>query len=372
MPNFFDHNNQTGPSLAYFVTPHGFGHAARAAAVMQALHQLKPDLKLTIISTIPDWFFRESLSGRFEYYPALIDVGFVQHNPVREDLKATLTKLEQLFPVRDSLIDSLVHICTEQKIQVIVCDISPVAVMVGPRLGIPTILVENFTWDWIYSHYLDKERGFAHFTHLLEDLYARFDYRVQTEPISHRQTADLRVPPIARTPRSSRLSLRKRLRIEQDLPIVLITMGGVPWDIDFVAGLREYKQAHFIIAGTLDDRKYADHITFLPAHSEFYHPDLVHSCDVVIGKLGYSTVAEVYTAGIPFGYIPREHFPESDSMVAFVQRNLDCCPLTDEDFIKGRWIERLPFLLSARKHPPTQPNGSDHTARFILKILSSG
>ena len=36
--------------LAYFISPHGFGHAARAAAVMSALHTQDPALQFEIFT----------------------------------------------------------------------------------------------------------------------------------------------------------------------------------------------------------------------------------------------------------------------------------------------------------------------------------
>ena len=64
-------------SIAYFVSPHGFGHAARAAAVMSALRRRRPDLELHVFTTVPRWFFDDSLGAvPFSYYPLATDVGF--------------------------------------------------------------------------------------------------------------------------------------------------------------------------------------------------------------------------------------------------------------------------------------------------------
>ena len=47
--------------IAYFVTPHGFGHAARAAAVMVALQEIDPAIQFDIFTQVPRWFFQDSL-----------------------------------------------------------------------------------------------------------------------------------------------------------------------------------------------------------------------------------------------------------------------------------------------------------------------
>lgn len=63
--------------LAYFITPHGFGHAARAAAVMAAIHRVAPNVCSEIFTTVPPWFSSVSLTGPYVYHPCVTDVGLV-------------------------------------------------------------------------------------------------------------------------------------------------------------------------------------------------------------------------------------------------------------------------------------------------------
>ncbi len=51
--------------IAYFISPHGFGHAARAAAVMEATYEMDPAIRFEIFTQVPRWFFHDSLSGNF-------------------------------------------------------------------------------------------------------------------------------------------------------------------------------------------------------------------------------------------------------------------------------------------------------------------
>ncbi|HYQ61402.1 MAG TPA: hypothetical protein VEP29_10130, partial [Desulfatiglandales bacterium] len=53
--------------IACFISPHGYGHAARATAVMEALHHLDPEKEFEIFTEVPEWFFHHSLSGAFTY-----------------------------------------------------------------------------------------------------------------------------------------------------------------------------------------------------------------------------------------------------------------------------------------------------------------
>jgi len=87
---------------------------------------------------------------------------------------------------------------------------------------------------------------------------------------------------------------------------------------------------------------------------------------VVIGKLGYSTLAEVCNAGLPFGYIARKNFPESKHLASYAEQNINCMEIRAENFLNGDWISGLPDLFSMGKIKRPQSNGADLAARFII------
>ena len=84
--------------LAYFISPHGYGHAARAAAVMEAIHQRRPDTRFEVFTLVPAWFLADSLTAPFSYHPLLTDIGLVQKNSLIEDLPQTLRRLDDFLP----------------------------------------------------------------------------------------------------------------------------------------------------------------------------------------------------------------------------------------------------------------------------------
>jgi hypothetical protein len=65
-------------SIAYFISSHGFGHAARSAAVMQAIAEYDPSIQFEIFTAVPAWFFQDSLSTPFNYHHLLTDFGLAQ------------------------------------------------------------------------------------------------------------------------------------------------------------------------------------------------------------------------------------------------------------------------------------------------------
>ena len=95
------------PRIAYFVSPHGFGHAARACAVMDAAHDMNRELEFDVYAKTPRWFFNDSLSGSWTYHSLLTDIGFVQKNPLEIDLAETLSRLDRFYPSDPVLVAAL-------------------------------------------------------------------------------------------------------------------------------------------------------------------------------------------------------------------------------------------------------------------------
>lgn len=148
-------------------------------------------------------------------------------------------------------------------------------------------------------------------------------------------------------------------------------MGGIEIKFDFVEALRGQPNVYFIIPGGFQDIRLTDNLVLLPHHSVFFHPDLVNASDGVVGKLGYSTLAEVYHAGIPFGYILRPHFRESEYLARYVEKHMSCLDIKKEDFQTGLWINQVPELLNLPRTPPLEANGAQQVAGFLCDLLES-
>ena len=151
--------------------------------------------------------------------------------------------------------------------------------------------------------------------------------------------------------------------------VALITMGGIPGHVPFIERLNSRSTVGFIIPGGSDHDERQGNIRLLPIRSDCFHPDLVRASDAVIGKVGYSTLAEAYYAGVPFGYIRRDHFRESDILVSFIKKEMQGMPI--HEYYSGEWVTSLlPQLLDLPKIRRRDGNGDRAVAEFIChKIL---
>lgn len=356
--------------ISAVISPHGFGHASRAVAVLQMLHRTVPDCQFDVITSVPKWFFEDSLKvEEFDYLPFETDVGVVQISPLVEDLPGTVDRLKSFLPLTNEKVFYLAKLLKERKSDLVLCDISPLGVAAAKLANIPSVLEENFTWDWIYEGYLEMEPRLGDFIPPLREAFAMADYHIQTDPVCEYKSSDLVTRPVSRLPRMPRDELRQTLKVSPNQPLVLITMGGIPHLLNSLQPLQSFSEVVFIIPGASEQFERRGNLILLPHHHSFYHPDLVNASDAVVGKLGYSTIAEAYQSGVPYLYIPRNHFRETTPLAAFVERELQGVRIEEQDFIHGRWLVWLPSVLSLPKKQKETINGSQQVAQFIAEKL---
>ncbi len=359
-------------NVAFFISPHGFGHAARACAIMNAIARTYSGAHFEIFTRVPEWFFRQSFDRGvgFHYHELQTDVGFVQASSMVEDYGATLDALGLLYPLSCDLVSEVVSSLRERSVGLVVCDISVLGLEAARRAGIPSVLVENFTWDWIYSGYVDVEPRFARYAEYLAPLYHGATLRVQAEPVCRRVEGAPLVKPIARRRRSHEGVVREALGIDLDAPMILCSMGGIPGSFSFVPRLASRPDVVFVVAGCEPFADMPQNVRAIPHRSAFYHPDMVATADAVVGKVGYSTVAEAYYGRTQFLYVPRPLFAESAVMERFVTAEICGRPIAAERYEDGSWVDDLSRILELPdQSPPNRGDGTDDLIELIRDLL---
>jgi len=356
--------------IAYFITPHGFGHAARASAIMAAVSETVPLVSFDIFTTVPEWFFADSFSGQFEYHKFVTDIGLVQTTPFSHDLEKTIETLDRFIPFDRALISDTADFLKHRACQLVVCDISPIGISIAAKAGIPSILIENFTWDWIYEYFANADARICRYVDFFREIYQAVDHHIQTSPVCNPQSVDLTTGPISRKVGLPSVQVREKLGISQEKKIVLITTGGVRDKYPFLKNLTAKKEICFVVPGGSEHSEQQDNLILLPYRSGFNHADLVNAADAVVGKAGYSTIAEVYQAGVPFGYVPRSNFRETGKLVAFIEKEMTGLCIGDEEFKAGKWLSKVSRLLSFPRIQRHNRNGSHQAAGMIRDILT--
>lgn len=326
-------------------------------------------VRFELFTTCPRWIFEDTAGVDFGYHSLETDIGLVQSSPLQEDLVATGRKLEQMLPFKQTRIRNLVDDIKRLGCRAVVCDIAPLGIVVAQAAGLPSILLENFTWDWIYAGYLSMSPGLQPHIDYLAAINRLADHHIQTRPVCRPSAKAVCVNPVSRSPRCSRDQVRRRLGIPANAKMVLVSMGGVPDRFEFLSRLARELEYFMVIPGAVNMRTSHPRIIPLPTHSSFFHPDLIAAADALVGKAGYSTIAEAYHAGIPFGYITRPVSPESAVLEDFIAHHMPSKSISADAYRDGRWTQSLGGLLGLERIRHPGENGADQAARHLYRII---
>ena len=359
---------ETPLRLAFFVSPHGYGHAARSAAVMAALHQ-RTSAQFELYTTVPRWFFDESIEGPFRYHDVVCDVGFVQASALSYDLDGTVEALRDLLPFDPLVLDALAARVLEAGCTAVLCDIAPLGIAVAEHAGLPSVLIESFSWQWLYEPLYERAPDLARFSGELDRWWRKATVHVQTEPLCSRDGAvETLVDPISRAPRLDRAEVRTRLDIPLDAQVVVITMGGHAEGMPFLKRLRAMSDVIFLVTGASDTTREGNLILF-SSRAAIFMPDLLRAANAVVAKLGYGITAEAWREGLPYAFVARRDFREMPPLAAFVRRELLGFEIPPEGFAEGGWIDRVPELLSLPRRSRTG-GGADQVANVVSAFLA--
>jgi hypothetical protein len=364
--------------IAVFVSPHGFGHAARSAALLEALARRRPESRFEIFTTVPRWFFEDALGGRvaFDWHGLATDVGLVQRTSVEEDLPATAEAVGRLVGSLDERAQGIATTLRELSCRLVVADISPLGLAAAEAAGLTSVLVENFTWDWIYAAYFDREPRLRPLASELGELFGRASLRIRTEPVCPLPAGGagsgqevVVVPPVCRRPTRGREEVRHALGLAADRPLILLTMGGVGWQYSSLDRLAAFDRADFAVLAGVPATERRGNLLLLPDRPPMPVPDLIAAADGVVGKLGYSTVAEAWSAGARYAFVPRPVFPESAVLETFVRRELPSMEVSAAEHERGEWLSSLDALLERPRAARQSSAGADLAAEAVDRLL---
>lgn len=351
--------------IACFVSPHGFGHATRAIAVVEALQLIDPEIHAHFFTTVPSSLFKQTLTN-FTYHFVPVDVGLVQSSAFDSDIPATIKQLDHLLPFAGGLVDELAELCSRSSL--ILCDIAPLGIAVGKACRIPSIVVENFTWDWIYQPYFKRYPELQGHAEILRHWFDRADFRIQTEPLCNPAPSDLCCQPIFRRKRGRRTELVEHLGCSGK-KLIVVTMGGVYQEIPPQLELSVFPGSYFLFTGQRQTKRLNQNLAFLGRDSAIYHPDLIAAADVVVCKAGYSTVAECCQAGVRVLAIGRDGFAETKILQDYLGNRLGGVSIAQEKYQSGEWPALAIDLLSCPRSAAAKVNGADQVALFLHNLL---
>ncbi len=370
------------------ITGHGFGHATRSMAIGAELRARFPNLEVTYSTAVVQPFLEKTAGGSlakfrpgaapgdpFSHRDRPYEPGTIEKSCFEVDPAGTAAAYRRFFAGRDALLHEEVEFLRAGGFRAVVSDIAALPIGAAARIGIPSIAVSNFTWDWILEPILSGRPDGGSILDGLRADYAgaeRF-LRLPFHQPSHPFLRVEDVPLVARSPSLSSKEVRSFLGLSEkrDRPLVLVTIGGFQaknWPPIEVKGCRGFD---FVVVGNLPVDPRGSKTVHLPEvlpHGLGF-PDLVGAADVLLAKPGYGTCSECAAAGNPMVAVERRGFRESACLEEGMRPLVPYRVLSLPDFFAGTWESALDEALAAQPAAPVPAGGAARAAERIGEIL---
>lgn len=352
------------------ISGHGFGHASQTIPVLNCLARDFPDLKIILRTTVPEKFFASSLKVPWEMSPANQDIGCVQEGPLRIDVQATWDAYARFHEDWERRVTVEAEAIASRAPNLILSNISYLAIQAGARSGFPTVALASLSWDEILQPLmLEGNQNHLSVVGHIQESYRFADLLIRLMPGLPMQSFQHRVDvgPICRPLAVCDPSWRDQIDGDPDAPIVLVALGGVPLDFLPFHRIAEISGYRFLVDLPIPNGcKGLYSIASLDMGFESIHA----IADVIISKPGYATVIEAVMARKPLVYVRRHNFIEETQLVDFSNKFGCSTELSKEDFFAGAWEEALEKVC-ARHWPESSPpeSGVGHASELIARYL---
>ncbi|NEP38478.1 MAG: glycosyl transferase [Okeania sp. SIO2H7] len=395
------------PTIYVAVTNHGFGHAVRASSVVDRIQQLCPDVLIIMVTTAPRWLLESYIDGDFIQRQRAFDVGVIQSDSLTMDREATLVKLNEIRAKENSIIASEVNFIRQNKVDLVLADIPPLAARIAKNAGVPCWMFSNFGWDFIYRPW---GGDFVEIADWIAGCFEECD-RLFRLPLHEEMSAFPNIEDVGLTggtPRYEGEELKEYFGIKTPPEkTITLSFGGLGLAKVPYQNVELFPDWQFITFDTnipefpnlINVKNHPIKIT--PKNSPENNPsvksktsssssplskgggggisvakrirpvDLMPICGRIVSKPGYSTFAEALRLGTPIVSLSREGFAESAFLLEGIQNYSYHQILMPEVFFNGEWEFLRKPLAPPKKSEQLDKNGSEAIARAAVKYLQS-
>jgi len=357
----------TPKHLLVAISSHGFGHFAQTASVLNALRQLMPDLRLTLLSTLPRTLIETRLEGEFALAPVALDFGMLMQSALDVRIDETLAAYREFHANWDERVETEAARFRSYSPDLVLANVPYLALAAAKRAGIESAAFCSLNWADITEHYFHSHPDFAPIHAQIQRAYQ--DASVFLKPAPSMPMEPLprgrAIGPVARIGVNRGVELRQHLRWSASERVVVVVPGGIPTPIPIetwprVQGLRWVT--------TWDSAVSREDIV---AHTalKLDFTDLLASCDAVVTKPGYGTIAESVCNGIPVIYARRGDWPEEPFLVDWLLKNGTAVEIDRAQFLNGQFTDELNTLLALPRRPAVVATGTYEAASILLEMM---
>lgn len=330
--------------IAWYTSGHGFGHISRSSVVINALLDRSYANQIALMSPRADFLSdRQGLAKRYTQ----TDVGMVQKSSLDLDLSATKNAILSFEKSKTDLIKKESDFLHNFSPDIIVTDVSSLPALIGKTLGIPVVVIGNFTWDLIYQYYGKYDPFFKEYGTQLQVEYGMAEKRIVLPfncKVDFTHNAVF-TGVIGRKPTRSKIECRELFGFSSDKLYLLLSFGAYGIDYNVLETENLPDNVFLVVA----DGAKLSRPKFIYMENVWY-PDLVAACDFVITKPGYGILSECYFADTPIIYTDRGDFPEYQFLVDSLNRYFQSWYISQKDL----FALKLDTILHAHRVLPKE------------------
>ncbi len=356
------------PHLLVCITAHGFGHAAQTVPVLNALHALVPEVRITLRSQVPLSYLRERLTAPFQYLRAGGDIGLLMSSALDVRVSATAAAYQHLHRDWGLRVSIEAHRLREIAPDFVLSNVGYLPLAGAHRAGIPCAGMSSLNWGDIYAHYCGAISGTYRIAEDIRLSYANAHAFLRLTPGLPMPGLHnlLDIDPIAHLGRDRRDEIRAHAGLGQDEKLVLISLGGIDNKLVIdrwprIPGVRWLVQANWHSA-------HPDALVLEALDMPF--SDVLASADALLCKPGYGSFVEAACAGVPMLYVSRPDWPETPCLKQWLAQHGIGLEISRTSLTTGGFAQELQTLWQSPAPARPQPAGIMQAADWLVRQLS--
>lgn len=348
--------------VIFYISDHGFGHAARNIPIIKEL--LATDEKLRVIvrtGSAQGEFIQSNFLGesRLSVIKESMDVGLILKSMSFEiDVPALETCVGNYIETWEKRIEKEKEFLVDEQPDLIVSDIVPWVFHAAKQANIPSVLMSNFTWVEIYEEYLNPE-----LVKVYQDCYDLADeflmYQLSGLKMKNRF---VKYDEVSLCAREFDLSAVAEIQSSYEKPLVFVSVGR---SVDLAEQIDVSNEPyHFIVTEGI--QLVGENVTYLAKETPNTH-DYLCASEFLITKAGFGTVAEALLAKKKIAVIERDCIAEDRATVEWLVSHGLALPIQYE---KGLPLSQL--LKDLEQWTPNYQavNLSNDANKIALRLLA--
>jgi UDP:flavonoid glycosyltransferase YjiC (YdhE family) len=350
------------------ISPHGYGHVSQTSAVVNELVRLRPQLRVTVRTTIAHEFLQQRFQCDFVHIPVAFDFGMEMANAVDVQINESAVAYREFHADWSQKVAHEAAIMRELKPDLLLANIPYLSLAAAKAAGVPAVAMCCLNWADIYEHFCVEDALSQSIHRQMTDAYNSAEIFLKVQPaMAMPSLVNTRIiSPIARIGHAKRCHIAANSNQVDGEKLVMVAMGGMEFRLPInlwprIPGIR------FIVPQAWHIQR-EDVTPFESLGLPF--TDVLASCDAVITKPGYGMFTEAACNGVPVLYVTRRNWPEEACLVEWLRSHAVGMEVERGALQSGNIVDRLTRILAIHVPPTPGATGAVEAAKILHDLLA--